>query len=88
MSGDIFSAVAELEQALKNGQVLNNQQTSMPQMQPAGSASSNTKHLLAQQIHNKQQQNQHNSYKPLENNVESMDDVIESLLKTEGKKIS
>ena len=85
MSGDIFSAVAELEQALKNGQALSNQQTSMPQMQQAGSASSNTKHLLAQQIHNKQLQN--NSFKPPDNNVESMDDVIESLLKTEGMQV-
>ena len=39
----------------------------------------NTKHLLAQQIYNKQ-----NNVPSRNENIESMDDVIDSLLKTEG----
>ena len=84
--------IAELERALhersRQQLMVNPQQhqgfiASQPPPQQQPNSIINTKHLLAQQIHNKHQHANNIPSKPLDN-CESMDDVIDSILKTEG----
>ena len=95
MAEDIIKAqqqrIAELERALqersRQQQLLASQQQQQL-LSPAAGPAVNTKHLLAQQIHNKHQNliisNKHSEANQHNNCDSAMEDVIDSLLKTEG----
>ena len=96
MAEDIIKAqqqrIAELERALqersRQQQLLASQQQQQL-LSPAAGPAVNTKHLLAQQIHNKHQNliisNKHSEANQHNNCDSAMEDVIDSLLKTEGE---